>query len=1541
MKKIYLLTLIMVFSISAFGQLKQLTDTTFSKGEVERMFFIGNEVYSYGSTGGAFKSSDKGHTWTFIAANMDTLTNQIRDMIYFNNKLFALLDHYDGNIHLVSSPDKGQTWQQENNLTGLPTNRGYGVDGLGMVNSKAFLLVRIYDYYGWGVDSCYIYHSTNGVNWTKGALCGTNVWYMKAMHINKNKMYFGAEMNVGDSIMYTVDGTTVYGLTKTGLPDSYIRFEDMTGDYYGSSLYTGNSGSPYRFDSAQNKWISMRTSDIDANSMVDMVAGNDNVQFCFGFLIQGSNFIVETYRSKNKGVSWQKLPISSIFPPVPRYVVSVSDSELIMNTQLGEIITSTDTGYTWTGSLGYQNKVFSSITEINGNLVIPVDIFGVVRSSDNGQSWHYINNGLVAPIGGAYFTEETFKNQGVLYLTSQATMDEDSIVLYKSNNSGTTWTLHTAHPPFKSMYYYGESGNSFIMKFTNDRNGGDWWDTACFFYRTDNGGSSWVPISLNFFTSPGMNLASVNGFVGDGTNLYMLGYTKNNSSILYYSGNNGMSWTFTPSLSQYNQNFKTKRSWSRKQLPLAATDKKGKFMAVINSYGNQSIPKDSLYNLTPFGVSPASTTGLPDGLIMTNLDYVAGYWYLCTTTGIYASQNGSSWKTVDLSNYYLGMQVHHTVRNGDKLFLGTFGNGIWELDHKKVNLGKDIDVCLGNSVSITASAPDSNFSWCCGYGMNKTISFTPTFGQNLTASAIDIFGFTTKDTIGISISPSPVADFSIDDSIQCLAGNSFTFTGKSTISTGLMDYFWDFGDGNSASYNNKPNHSYTAYAPDYEVKLTNVSDLGCKDSMTKKVYFEIPPVAVITAAGDTAVCDGDSVSMYANTGANLGYQWYKDNVIINGATQPYYVTTTAGAYHTLVTNTISGCSGISNSITIVINSTNLNPNFTASPRTPGYNSSTQQFDPVAFTNLTLNPNNFNFSWIFGDGNTSMDSDPFYYYKYNGTYSVSLTAEHKTTGCRDTFSRTNYILCSGGSVNPCPISVEITYNGIPIICRNDSFLITATTVGNINSYLWTYEGTVLEFENGDHIYAKESGDYRVIVSDTNCSVSSLPFTLNNYPMVEPIIKSEGSIQPCSNDSIRLYNTTYYTNYMWSTGQTGNSIYVKKSGEYFLTVTDIHGCMTTSQAYSVNASMLQKPSICLVTVDTIIKKNLIAWERPQSNLIAGYVVYKEGFQANIYSDIGYVPYDSLSVFVDTNANPQQRSNRYKISLIDTCGIESAPSVRHKTIHLSANTGTSGENNLIWSHYEGFPFSSYKIYRGTKPTNLTLLDSVPSNLNSYSDLTPPSGLVFYQVNVVKYDTCFPAIIRAQTSKGPFSQSTSNLRDYSSSTTDYLEASPDKYTFDSLGGSQTFDIFTNLTTWTTSSDQTWLSLSNDIPNKQFQATATENTTYSSRQAIITVSGASVADFEIVITQGGRTVGLPEAGENTELFVYPNPFGNHFYLFMPGTSSQKKTVSILDLSGKVVFNQEYTGDELIKIDRNNLAHGMYFVRVNMDKTYMVKIVAY
>jgi hypothetical protein len=111
---------------------------------------------------------------------------------------------------------------------------------------------------------------------------------------------------------------------------------------------------------------------------------------------------------------------------------------------------------------------------------------------------------------------------------------------------------------------------------------------------------------------------------------------------------------------------------------------------------------------------------------------------------------------------------------------------------------------------------------------------------------------------------------------------------------------------------------------------------------------------------------------------------------------------------------------------------------------------------------------------------------------------------------------------------------------------------------------------------------------------------------------------------------------------------------------------------------------------------------------------------------------VSYGSDGIFEDVNSNSAVQASRYKLAIVDLCNNVSTTSPFHKTIHLTSNVGLNNTVNLIWSHYEGVDFGSYNIYRGTTPNDFTLLATIASNLNSYTDLNPLVGQAYYFIEV-----------------------------------------------------------------------------------------------------------------------------------------------------------------------------------------------------------------
>jgi len=225
-----------------------------------------------------------------------------------------------------------------------------------------------------------------------------------------------------------------------------------------------------------------------------------------------------------------------------------------------------------------------------------------------------------------------------------------------------------------------------------------------------------------------------------------------------------------------------------------------------------------------------------------------------------------------------------------------------------------------------------------------------------------------------------------------------------------------------------------------------------------------------------------------------------------------------------------------------------------------------------------------------------------------------------------------------------------------------------------------------------------------------------------------------------DTIKLATTTTGLKYKWtpSTGLNSDTIAnpiatLTSNMAYSCTVTTSLGCIASIEKVYITYTKTAKPAILGVGVDKN-NKNVIVWDKSAYSNAKTFNIYRETNVANIYSKIGNVSNDSTSIFADTLSFPNVQSNRYKLSIVDKCGYETDLSGYHKTMHLSINQGVNKSWNLIWESYEGFSVSTYNIYRGSKASSFELVGSLSGNNNQFSDFTPPTGNVYYQIEAIK---------------------------------------------------------------------------------------------------------------------------------------------------------------------------------------------------------------
>ncbi|MEY2738747.1 MAG: hypothetical protein RL259_656 [Bacteroidota bacterium] len=645
---------------------------------------------------------------------------------------------------------------------------------------------------------------------------------------------------------------------------------------------------------------------------------------------------------------------------------------------------------------------------------------------------------------------------------------------------------------------------------------------------------------------------------------------------------------------------------------------------------------------------------------------------------------------------------------------------------------KVIFIGNGSSLCSPATILNSNITSC-----NQYITSS---GQVITQSSIDI------DTISniygcdsiltyqnITINQETTTNLNV----SICYGNQYSFNGNAITSSGqYLDTLVSMTNCDSIvslNLNVLPNlgstfsqqicsgNSYSWFGNFYNQsgQYSHVlqSSQGCDSTITLNLVVTPP----ISSTINTSICPGSSYSF-------------------NGFTY-----TTGGTYSQTF-QTQNGCDSIVY-INILMLPNNFNPSLTSNQQlftSPPF--------AVQFSNTTANIGNYNFTWYWGDGTSTTSNNPTVFHEYltNGLFTVTLEATNPTTGCTDETTYTDYIFTTGGL--SCTHTASINQAGPINTCAGQSVILTCNSDPSF-AYQWRKNGVYIPGNNNDTLIVTQSGSYSVIISVNGCPVASTSVSVNFQSITQPTITSSGTIQPCIGGSITLTASSGYSSYLWSNGATTPTITVNASGNYTVQGTGSNGCTSTSNPYTINASFLPTQNICVVGVDSLTNNIRVVWEEPLTTAIDSFYIYKESNVSNVYTQVGSRAYDSLSVWIDPVSNPAIQSYRYKITALDTCGVETPLSDFHKTIHLTINQGVGGAWNLIWSHYEGINFGSYNIYRGTSSSNMTLLTTIQSNLNSYTDLAPPTGAVYYQIEIVNPNNCTP------TKSTNYSSSKSNI--------------------------------------------------------------------------------------------------------------------------------------------------------------------------------------
>jgi uncharacterized repeat protein (TIGR01451 family) len=431
-------------------------------------------------------------------------------------------------------------------------------------------------------------------------------------------------------------------------------------------------------------------------------------------------------------------------------------------------------------------------------------------------------------------------------------------------------------------------------------------------------------------------------------------------------------------------------------------------------------------------------------------------------------------------------------------------------------LGRDTIIVAGGTAPYT-------YSW-----FNKA-----TMGFVGTGSALNLpsgsYGVTITDAAGCVFGSLVNADFlsvftsaPFHDSMSVTPANCTNGTATGTpVGSGLAPYSYLWSNGATT-----PTISGLVTGA-YSVRITDAN--GCSDSAAVFVPQTMVISAPVVPTPATCVANNGALSAFGSGGTPpYTYLWS------NGATTQSQVSLPSGFYSLHITDA-NGCVGFGAGF--VGASTPITVSYTTSP--------SLCTAPTGTATLALSGGTgvYTVQWITSPVQTSLTATGLTY----GTYAFHVT---DGVGC-----------VQSGTVYVPPIDIiSVSFSAVPALCTLSNGSLMAMPVGGVAPYhyLWSTGATTAA------ITSQPGGVYNLTITDNlGCQVAKTPYLPINSPVGVGVVTTPASCIFTSDgtDSAIVWGGTPPYTYAWSNGGTTRTVTSLPTGPYWLTVSDVAGCISS--------------------------------------------------------------------------------------------------------------------------------------------------------------------------------------------------------------------------------------------------------------------------------------------------------------------------------------------------------------------------------------------
>ncbi|QQS31319.1 MAG: PKD domain-containing protein [Sphingobacteriales bacterium] len=481
-------------------------------------------------------------------------------------------------------------------------------------------------------------------------------------------------------------------------------------------------------------------------------------------------------------------------------------------------------------------------------------------------------------------------------------------------------------------------------------------------------------------------------------------------------------------------------------------------------------------------------------------------------------------------------------------------------------------LCPGDSVQLSVS-PDTFASYLWEYYGYTTNSITTSYIYNYKVTVTDNNGCQSVAAHNLyqNLVPKPYI-YEQGSSILCIGSASQT-----TIYAAIIDgytYQWFVNNVPIANYGSSIIHTATSVTGNTSYSIEATSPSGCKRKSSPVVITQIDcsggggtldpcftePGSNVSLSSETT-SDCNMVNFVNNsTGIANYYVWNfdDDSPLVSVADNSpqnhvfdmpgYYYVRLSGIFPSIPPSVNPLCNFFDTELVIVP----LKADF-------DFNSSCLN-EPTSFTNLSMylyNTTITGWNWDFGDGTSSVETNPAHTYASPGDYPVTLTISNDT--CTSSITKTV-------SINNLP---DVSFSIPGMVCEGEPLSFIPADNPDAIKWHWNFGNSAsVSIQYPEQSYPTE-GTFNVSLTVTGGDgcVNTGSQTIEVLPVNQENI-TQSATTACEGDIITLYAPTGGASWLWSDGSSNSSVSVTQSGSFKVTVTQPNGCQYTTPPQPVS-------------------------------------------------------------------------------------------------------------------------------------------------------------------------------------------------------------------------------------------------------------------------------------------------------------------------------------------------------------------------------------